>query len=293
MLSNIPIFRAKACYHTPEESYMTQILIIGASDTGRAPIAVALLTRLITEQNLTWSVASAGILGHDGDPAQSEARHVSLHLGLNIDSHIARSISAEVLAAAGVLLALDSGVGRVVRERFPEAAPRLVTLGEIAGRKRDLPDPFRMQIGAWIAYAHEMNDLLRAAMPQLQNLVQLYPPAVGLTMPASESPMASSEAIATDQLDQPLWQAQSQTPATDWPATRDQIEQQLSSLTNPAPLTIAYVALLRAGIAVLSPTPTPAQVQALTEALQPLANGPTQEDVTRLSLAIGRWSTRA
>ena len=33
------------------------------------------------------------------------------------------------------------------------------TLGELANRKRDVPDPFRMQMGAWLTYARELDDI--------------------------------------------------------------------------------------------------------------------------------------
>ncbi|MBX0328509.1 low molecular weight phosphatase family protein, partial [Oscillochloris sp. ZM17-4] len=125
------------------------ILIIGAADTGRAPMAATLLRRLLHRRGLEWPVASAGVVGHDDQPAQTEARDAIAFLNLDISHHQARSLSEELAGSARVLLAIDSGVARVLHARYPEAT--IVSLGALAGRQRDVPDPFRMQAGAWLS----------------------------------------------------------------------------------------------------------------------------------------------
>jgi protein-tyrosine-phosphatase len=150
---------------------MATIVVVGAADTGRAPMAASLLRRRLGPRENDLAVESAGVLGHDGDPAEIEARDTMAHMGLDISAHAARSITGELAAAAALVLALDRGTAVVLRARFPEAAGRIYTLGELAGRQRDIPDPFRMQIGAWITYAREIDDLLRAALPRIAELL--------------------------------------------------------------------------------------------------------------------------
>ncbi|WP_240695788.1 low molecular weight phosphatase family protein [Candidatus Chloroploca sp. Khr17] len=145
------------------------ILIVGAADTGRAPMAAAMLRRLLGEQGLPWDVASTGIVGHDGYSAEPEARSAMMILGFDLEAHRARSLTPELVVQAQVLLAIDSGIARVVRMRFPDAVT--VSLGELAGRARDIPDPFRMQVGAWVQYGNEIVMLLRAGMMRLCQLV--------------------------------------------------------------------------------------------------------------------------
>src|SRR6185436_16835383 len=91
------------------------------------------------------------------------------------------------VARAALLLALDSGTAQVVRMRFPSAASRVHALGALAGRQRDIPDPFRMQIGAWITYAREIAALLEAALPRIAAV--LPPQAAGDRPPAAEEPL--------------------------------------------------------------------------------------------------------
>ena len=69
---------------------MAIILLSGAADTGRAPMAAALLRRLLEARPYDWAVESCGVLGHDGAEAQSEARDTMVHMGLDIAEHAAR-----------------------------------------------------------------------------------------------------------------------------------------------------------------------------------------------------------
>jgi protein-tyrosine phosphatase len=146
---------------------MSTILILGAADTGRAPMTAAMLRQILAQRQLTYEVASAGILGHDGDSPTSEAIATMDQMGLDITDYTARSLTEELAAEASILIAVDSGTARVAQARFPAAAERIITLGILAGRTRDIPDPFKMPISAWLTYASEIQNLLRSALPRL------------------------------------------------------------------------------------------------------------------------------
>lgn len=168
------------------------IVIVGGADTGRAPVTAALLRRLLATRNLDWVVESAGVLGHDDDVAQPEARDALAVIGLDLSDHRARSLTDELAASATVLLAVDSGIARVLHLRYPAALPRITTLGVLAGRQRDIPDPFRMQVGVWLNYAREIEALLKAGLDSLLALVG--PHDLQQTTPMS----ASSQALPID-----------------------------------------------------------------------------------------------
>src|SRR3954451_15842668 len=153
---------------------MAIILLSGAADTGRAPMAAALLRRLLEKRPHDWEIESCGVLGHDGAVAEAEARDTMVHMGLDIAEHQARSLNDDLAARAALIITLDRGTALVVRARFPDAAARRYSLGELAGRARDIPDPFRMQIGAWMTYAREIEGMLQAALPRI---VELMPAA--------------------------------------------------------------------------------------------------------------------
>src|SRR5262245_31715320 len=115
---------------------MATILLIGGADTSRAPMAAALLRRLLDQRGYDWDVGSAGVLGHDGDPAEIEARETMKHMNLSLDDHQARSLTDELVAGAALLLAIDSGTALVLRARFSADTLRIHTLGALAGHQR-------------------------------------------------------------------------------------------------------------------------------------------------------------
>lgn len=243
------------------------VLIVGAADTGRAPMAAALLGRMLAAHGLGLRVASAGVVGHDGDPAEPEARSAMLALGLELDGHLARSLSDELAGEATVLVAVASGVAHVVRARHPDAT--VVTLGELAGRARDLPDPFRMQLGAWLQYAGEIEALLRAGLPRLRSLVEGQLPVAPEPAAAPQPAPDEGRRAAVERAVRLLSLAAELPGVIDWPAARAQLALELAVLEVAQAdddLARPYVALLRARLPADGP-PAPAVAQALAAAV--------------------------
>lgn len=273
---------------------MTGILLVGAADTGRAPMAAALLARLAEQRGYRWAVESAGVLGHDGAAAEVEARDTMLHMGLDIGEHQARSLDDDIARRADLIVAIDSGTALVVRARFPAAAPRTFGLGELAGRARDVPDPFRMQIGAWMTYARELERLLEAALP---HMVELLPagdegPTVGdeRATPGETPPVAGERAAAATRIAGLLQVAVQMPDVLDWAAARGRIEADLAAIAaapaEPSDLIAAYVGLLRAALALLPPAPSPAQLAALQQAAEKLRAPVGQDALVALSSTL-------
>src|SRR5687768_11298937 len=127
---------------------MTRIIIVGGADTGRAPLAAALLRRRLLEPAPAVIVESAGILGHDEAPMQAEAHMALEHLNITPQEHSARSLSAAIVESATLLIAVDRGISRAIAMHYPEAP--LAALPDLAATPRDVPDPFRMTTDAWI-----------------------------------------------------------------------------------------------------------------------------------------------
>lgn len=256
-------------------------------------MAAALLRRLLHDAGLQWSVSSAGLLGHDGDPAEPEARRAMLAQGLNIDEHRARSFDPAMLADQRLLLCMDSGIARALRVRFPTAAPLVHELGDLAGRHRDIPDPFRMQIGAWINYAEEINQLLRLALPRLRQLMSSE--ASPSTM-AAPTPSSSANAALTDslnRLNRILGLLQDMPELIEWSNARQQIEQELRSIANSAPspsaALVAYTRALIDRISACRQPPSRGQVDLLQGALERLKHPLDDVALAALQADIVAW----
>lgn len=273
-------------------------MIVGAADTGRAPLTAALLRRMLLQRTIDVRVESAGVLGHDDDPASPDALAVAEHLSLDLSAHRARSLSADLVDAASLLLAVDRGTARVARLRFPQAEARIHTLGELAGRDRDIPDPFKMQIGPWLIYAQEIERLLQQALPR----IIAFLPEGATTPPDSEppapSPVVAEERRAAAERTAQLLDLMTRIPGiVEWSAAREQIETTIAlAQAHPAgvsDLVVAYGALLRAALALTPPVPGTVHLAALRDAIARLEQPITSEDVSSLSARLGAWSTLA
>lgn len=250
------------------------ILIIGAADTGRAPIAVALLRRLAQERGYTWHIASAGVVGHDDDPLQPAARDALAVMGLSIDDHVARSLTDDLAHTAHLLIAVDSGIARVLRSRYPQAT--IYSLGELAGRSRDIPDPAGMQIGAWLHYSREMEQLLKAGFERMttilsgNNVVEESPSLASPPPPPPPPPSERQEvcARATRLLDA----IQAMPDVIDWPAARGRLQATLAELiplaTEPTDLTMLYVEALNRWLDRQTSTPSADRITRLRTAIE-------------------------
>jgi protein-tyrosine phosphatase len=280
---------------------MAIILLGGASDTGRAPMAAALLRRLLSARSGDWAVESCGVLGHDGAVAEVEARDTMVHMGLDIAEHYARSIDDDLAARAALIITIDRGTALVIRARFPAAAARTFSLGELAGRARDIPDPFRMQIGAWLTYAREIESMLQAALPRI---VELMPAATtddgrrttddgrrtDATLAQSDAALVNisgERADAAGRIAQLLQIAAQMPGVIDWNAARARIEADLTPIAaaprDAGDLIAAYAGLLRAALALLPAAPSASQIAALQRAANRLAQPIGQAELNELS----------
>jgi protein-tyrosine-phosphatase len=300
------------------------ILLIGGADTSRAPMAAALLRRRLAERYPDWSVASAGVLGHDGDPAEPEARDaLTAAYHLDIGDHTARSINDELVAAATLLVAVDTGTARVLHLRYPDAAERVITMGELAGRQRDIPDPFRMQLGAWLSYAREIDQLLQAGLERLVQLVHgdlpdVQPAAEELVQQSQEGvPIATIVPQGSVQAPSPPAEPPPQVPVerrvpvercarlltlmremptlVEWPNARRQLEAELKSVgahpLRPDELVQPYTVMLVTLLGMSSVVPTPGQLDLLQKALERLYAPIDQPAIAALSTEMTRWMT--
>lgn len=139
------------------------VLVVGSTDTGRTPIAAALLRRAFGPHVV---VQTAGVLSHAGEGAMPEAQLAVEQIGLDISRHVARPLHHEEHGQAELLLALDRGTELVLVTEFPND-PRIACLSALA-ELPDVLDPHRMPLGIWIAAMRQIDDQIRAALPILR-----------------------------------------------------------------------------------------------------------------------------
>lgn len=271
------------------------ILIVGGAATGRVPMTAALLERLISQRGLDWQVTTGGVVAHDDDPAEIEARDAMIALGLDIAAYRAQSVSDEHIKHAQVIVAVDSGTARVIRARYPDLAGHVTTLGELSGRARDIPDPFRMQIGAWITYAREIETLLKAGLNRLTELTLNDQTANENKTSQPSIDQEHPRRITVERCKQLLEGAPATNHANAWAAIRQELITGINEVSSqsfgPGDLVVAYATLLKAMLNMAFSTPSPEQLAMLTRAIDRMQMPIDNEAIAQLSSQMESWTT--
>lgn len=304
------------------------ILVVGGANTGRSPMAAALLRRVLEEHNtahpqnrLDCTIESAGVIGYDGDPPEPEAYNAMLQFDLDISSHRARSLTPELAEQASIILAIDSGVVHVIRGQYPDFLERTVTLASLSGRQREIPDPSNMLLGVWIGYAHEIDDMLRQGLQNLMTHIE--------TARASQEPDKEPDREPDKEPDRERGteEAESQVavpppPEPDdlaanarqtsvnrclrlleivqdmpdliaWDNVRRQIETEIQTLAEqsypPDNHIPTYLNILLALLKLTGSQPTPHQISILTAAIRPVSHPIDQKTLNNLSQTLAEW----
>lgn len=117
-----------------------------------------------------WAVevASAGLLGLEGRPAEPNAVRAMSELDIDISGHVARGLSAELVTWADYILGMELHHTTEVRRRYPTAEDRVMLLGSFGGIF-EIPDP----IGGWRWRFRRSRDEIRGCVERF--LDQLPP----------------------------------------------------------------------------------------------------------------------
>jgi protein-tyrosine-phosphatase len=144
------------------------VLVIGGTDTGRTPIAAALLRKALGGGVM---VRTAGVLSHEGEGAVPEAQMALDQLGIDISRHLSRPLRYEEHRDAEMLLAVDRGTELVLFSEFPND-PRVACLPALANLP-DVLDPHRMPLGIWISAVRQLHDQVTAALPEIRTRLKI------------------------------------------------------------------------------------------------------------------------
>ncbi len=284
---------------------MPLIVVVGGADTGRAPMGAVLLRRLLLELYPTWQIESAGVLGHDGDTWQPEARMALEHLSAVPPAHTARSLSAELAMQADLLLAVDRGVGRALELQYPNG--RWQALPDLAETPREVLDPFRMTLDAWLIYGRELEHQLKASLNKIIAYCQgetMQPnsptPIVATTDRALASPAELGAEVhpAYRRLHILAFGIAGIPEVVDWGKARNSLREAMQSFSNylaasagPSDLRPAALAMLGGVLGIGSEPLSNNQLAILREIVGRVVQPLDPQDLAGLAGAIGRWQS--
>ncbi len=124
---------------------MPDLLIVCTANQCRSPLAEAVLQRRLSRQGADALVHSAGLY-EGGRPATEDARAIAAGVGLDLSRHRSTEVSAELVGAADLVIAMARCHARELMVLVPDAWERTFPLKELVrraeragGRRRGQP----------------------------------------------------------------------------------------------------------------------------------------------------------
>ena len=130
-----------------------EVLLVCTANVCRSVMAQALLSARLAARGGAVAVASAGLLD-GGRPPPPEVVSVMAVRGIDVTGHRSRTVSADDLAAADLILGLAREHVRHAAVLLPEAWPRAFTIRELLRRGRQAgPRAPGEPMGHWLTRA--------------------------------------------------------------------------------------------------------------------------------------------
>jgi protein-tyrosine-phosphatase len=122
------------------------ILFVCTGNLCRSPRAEAFFRRQLQDADVAGDVQvrSAGVWAQEGRPASAGATAVMAERGLDIHSHRAHTLTSEDIAEADLVLVMSREHLDYLRSMWPQYTYKVRRVAEMAGKRRDIVDPYGM-----------------------------------------------------------------------------------------------------------------------------------------------------
>lgn len=149
------------------------VLFVCTANKIRSPIAAALFRRRLEQARSDWRewrIESAGTWGMDGEGASKNALAVMLRRGIDLSTHLARTVNEEMLQSFSLILTMEQGHKEALQIEFPQVAERVYMLSEMIGMYAQVDDPVGRPLPVYEETAEKIDQMLSRGMQRILEL---------------------------------------------------------------------------------------------------------------------------
>jgi protein-tyrosine phosphatase len=151
---------------------MSLILMVCTGNICRSPMAAGLLLQRLASEGLDGQhrVCSAGTWALDDRPASEHAVEVMAERDVDIAGHRARNLTSAIVAEADLILVMSREHEQIITNTWPQYRWKVYRLSEMAGKRRDIQDPFGLPIEEYRACADVIDGYLARGFARILEL---------------------------------------------------------------------------------------------------------------------------
>jgi len=151
---------------------MSLILMVCTGNLCRSPMAAGLLQQRLAREGLDrqYKVRSAGTWAQEDAPASEHAVEVMAARGVDMAQHRAHSLVSADIAEADLILVMSREHEQILANTWPQYRWKVHRLSAMAGKRRDVEDPYGLPIEEYRSCADVIDSYLERGFERILEL---------------------------------------------------------------------------------------------------------------------------